>query len=609
MPLNDNTGDEFSTELQDEHVFDAHPPPGIEMLGMNIQTDYGSGSYAEDGRLEVAEDETMNNGEMSESALVGSGLASEEGQSEIGVLANVSDWDKTTGFPAGSIVRYFGSYYKATQDIPSRWFFWGNDSPDESAAWVALTPQQVSAMMANSVGAAAAADRPGSEIGLGLASEEGQSEIGDWSPEDRGLNSSVLGSYAMYGPTEIGAGLASEEGQSEIGLGLASEQSEIGQYAEEGASEIGDWSPEDQGRLNSSVMGGPEVQAPFESFMLGPTGIGAAEMPAAVIKAVEKARDNRQPPPPMKAVDVDAPIADGYDSDVAEFLIGAAMTTGANEFPLTTQFMQRCGAGCPPRYVRVDTEESYQQFRANHSAEMRELSARVDDLAARLDAHLHDPHAHGLDGGADGADGADGGDGASFDYNNNEGFNDDLNADIEDLTVLGQEVDAAEAAKRIDLWMPKRYQGLITAWREGNHVCASLTLPGNDGTVKVCTSLEPVVKCVEEMSKHAAEAGSAETVIGVLPAMGCVLGAGTILKEVAAAAPAILNRPEAKGSAPFVVRIEPKLDPAISALAMLAMACKAGNKQACKEWAKLGKYSPAPVRQAMTEALALAKSV
>jgi len=77
---------------------------------------------------------------------------------------------------------------------------------------------------------------------------------------------------------------------------------------------------------------------------------------------------------------------------------------------------------------------------------------------------------------------------------------------------------------------------------------------------------------------------------------------------VAAAAPAIMDHPEAQSGAPFVVRIEPKVNPALTALAMLAMACRAGNSQACDEWERLGKAAPAPVRQAMVEGLALAKA-
>jgi hypothetical protein len=499
-------------------MFDANPPPGIEMLGSRVETDRGSGSFAEDGRLEVAEDETMNNGEMSESSLMGQ--AAVDGQSEIGQYA------------------------------------------EEGASEIG----QFALDGASEIGQAAVDGQ--SEIGQ--FAEDGASEIGQYAED----GASEIGQYALDGASEIGQ--AAVDGQSEIGLSGGEFDDVLGSYAMYGPTEIGGGIVEPHGG----------IQSPFESFMLDDTGIGAEmSTPVAVAKVIEKARDNRQPPPPMKAVDVDAPMDDsGLDEDVAEFLVGAAMTLGHDAFPLTTQFMQRCGAGCPPRFVRVDTEESYQQFRTEHSPEMSELAEKVAHLSAKVDDHINDPNAH------------------------EGGYDDDLSADIDDLTILGEEVAAAEQAKHVELWMPKRYQGLITAWREGDYICASLMLPGKDGTVKVCTSLEPVVKCVEEMARHAAESGASETVVGHLPAMGCVLGAGTVLKEVAAAAPAILDRPEAKGSAPFVVRIEPKLNPAVSALAMLAMACKSGNAQACKEWSSLAKHSPAPVRQAMQEGLALAKS-
>jgi hypothetical protein len=308
----------------------------------------------------------------------------------------------------------------------------------------------------------------------------------------------------------------------------------------------------------------------------------------AVLKVVETARDARQPAPPMRAVDPDAPpSARSATRPLFRTLVGAAQASGnPDPFPMTAQFMQRCGADMAPRFVRVDTEESYKAFRTGHSPELSELAARVDEMEHALHSHLSDPEAH-----------------------THEGADDALAEDIEDLTVLGANAHAAEDEKRIDLWMPKHFDGLITAWREGDFVCASMQLPGQDGAIRICTSLEPVVKCVTEMSRHAAESGvPAKSVVGVLPAMGCVLGAGTMLKEMAAAAPAIMSRKEAQTKTPFMVRIEPKNSPALAALAMLVMACKLGDQQACMEWENLAKLSPAPVKQAMAEALKLAQA-
>jgi len=568
MSLNDGQHGEFDSELQDEYTFDAHYPPGVEIgagvddfgendedyvsaeeqAPLDLQHDQGSGSYAEDGRLEVAEDRTMSNGESQ----VGS--AAMYGPTEIGE----DDFE-------GVDRNYLTDVGAADREYASE------------------------------IGSTESADRGGSEIGEDFEQEEvylrNQYEIGSTESADRGGSeigdARNAGYIAAYGQSEIGAdGRALADHPSHPyynGHAAASGQSEIGAADREYASEIG---------LDSDVM------MPFESFMLDETRMGekfsnefgvddVGAAPAAVVKVIEKARDNRQPPPPMKAVDVEAPSFDDDDFGLTDVCVGVAEVTGnPNPFPLTSQLMLRAGATIGPRIVRVDTEQSYKAFLVQQSPELA-------DLKARFEAHVSDPNAHG---------------GPSSDLDDLEGRS-DLSDDIDDLVHLGAEAEAIEAQKRVELWMPKRFDGLVTAWREGDFVCASLTLPGKDGEVRICTSLEPISKCVEEMSRHAAEANvPAAAVVGSIPAMGCVLGAGTVLKEMAAAAPAILSRPEASLPAPFVVRIEPKVNPALGALMMLVAACRQGNQQACAEWQKLGELSAGPVKQAMGEALQLAKA-
>jgi hypothetical protein len=405
-------------------------------------------------------------------------------------------------------------------------------------------------LVKSEMGAASAADRIAAEIGAA---------------EEADQYSAQLGSSAMYGPTEIGNAEMVE--QADV----------MGGAADDGPTEIGD----------DDI---PEGTTPWDTFAAEPIRVGGGlpyqyeiGSPAmAVVKVIEKARDNRQPPPPMKAVDVDARPADNNDWGLTDTFIGAALKTGNQDpFPLMSALLLRCGAGqVEPRFVRVDTEDSYKQFRTENSPELSDLRNRVDDLHDRMAEHMSTPGAH-----------------------------DDLADDVEDLTLMGEDVQNAEKDKRIELWMPKRFDGLVEAWREGDFVCASIALPGKRGEIRICTSMEPIVKCVSEMSRHAAEAGvPASAVVGALPAMGCVLGAGTLIKEMASAAPSILQRPETNKMGAFVVRIEPKANPALSALAMLVAACRAGNKQACDEWARLGATAAGPVRQAMGEALQIVKA-
>lgn len=472
--LNDKGRGEFDNMLEDEFTFDAHPPPETLIGRLPIAPDAGSGSYAEDGNYEVAEDTMADVDNVGSAAMFGPteiGEYAADGASEIGRLQRASN--------------LAGAY----------------------------------------------AEGGASEIGQSYA-EGGMSEIGD--------------SYAEGGPAEIGA--YAEDGMSEIGG-----------YAEDGMSEIG--------HGQASLEGASEIG-------IGPYAEdGAFEIGEAVAAVVETARDNRQPPPPMRVVDVDEdPLADGDDPwGVVDSMYNMSEHVGGGEnlFPLTTKFMQRAGQGMTPRIVRVDTEESYKKFRQDSSPEIAELRQALAE-------HINDPNAH-----------------SAFDE------------DISEFALIGAEVEAAEAEKTVDLWMPKHFEGNVTAWREGDNVCASMRMPGG----RILTSVEPMENCVEEMAQHAANAGvKIGEVVDALPAMGCVLGAGTVLKEMAKGAPEIAKRPEMKKDVPFMVRLEPKVAPALCALCMLAFACKAGDAQACAEWEALGKTASAPVKQAMKEALALVKS-
>lgn len=317
--------------------------------------------------------------------------------------------------------------------------------------------------------------------------------------------------------------------------------------------------------------------------------IGNVEIGAAVRKVIKKARDNRMPAPKMRAVPVGDTSQGVYleprnDWSLTDVFIGVAEVTGnPDPFPMTSALMLRFGAGNEAgRVVRVDTEDSYKAFRADQSPEMAKLQASVADLQQRLLDHESDPNAHGL----------------TIDQ-------------VEELTLIGEEVDAAEDAKRITLYMPAHFDGLLEAWDGGDCICASIALPGADGKARIATSVEPKDKAIAEMARHAAEADvPGPAIVGMIPHMGCVLGAATAIKEMAAAAPSILAQPQAQGQAPFVVRIEPKASPALCALAALAVQCQNGNVQACTEWEALRSAAGnGPVAQAMGEAMALIKRV
>lgn len=306
--------------------------------------------------------------------------------------------------------------------------------------------------------------------------------------------------------------------------------------------------------------------------------VGAAQ--AAVFKTVAKARDNRRPAPPLRAVSLDEAEDDSSPmDDCVEDICGAA----EDAFPITAQLLQQYGAGGDARIVRVDTEESYKQFRTDGSPEMAALQRKVAEVEQRLVAHMADPGAH-------------------------HGPAPAIRGDIAELRHMGAEVAAIEEQKRIPLRMPKHFNGLVDAWREGDFAVASLVIPGADGDPRIVTAMEPVEKGTLEAAKAATEAGApAAIIVGYIDEIGETLAAANVIKELASASPSILKRPEARGRGPFMVRLAPKTSPALFALAALSRMCAAGDAKACDEWTRLSAASPPVVKQAMAEILAVMK--
>jgi hypothetical protein len=183
-----------------------------------------------------------------------------------------------------------------------------------------------------------------------------------------------------------------------------------------------------------------------------------------------------------------------------------------------------------------------------------------------------------------------------------------IQGDIADLKHMGAEVAAIEEQKRIPLRMPKHFNGLVDAWREGDFAVASIVIPGADGDPRIVTAMEPVEKGMLEAAKAATESGApAAIIVGYIDEIGETLAAANVIKDLASASPSILKRPEARGREPFMIRLAPKTSPALFALAALSRMCVAGDAKACDEWNRLAAASPPVVKQAMAEILAVMK--
>ena len=286
--------------------------------------------------------------------------------------------------------------------------------------------------------------------------------------------------------------------------------------------------------LESEVETAPEIaeletSAPWMDIVGEETAQRAA---LAVREVVRQARDDREPTPPLDVVTFDE--LDALDVTV----LGADQPRGA------------------PRYLRVDTEDSYRDFVADGSPELAALRDKVEELEAALQAHIDDPDAHIL-------------------------------GMIEDISVLLPEAEAAQ--RRVPLRLPPWAEGKIDCWREGDVICCSIRLPGPDGKVRLCTSAAPLADGVIEVIGCASRAGiDVVDVLGALPEMACVLVGASVAKMLLAAAPSALSRPEVRAGEVFVgAVVRPDDRVRAGALVALLQRCDAGNAAACSEWAAL----------------------
>ena len=151
--------------------------------------------------------------------------------------------------------------------------------------------------------------------------------------------------------------------------------------------------------------------------------------------------------------------------------------------------------------VRLDTEESYVDYLGERAATMEE---RVDALEHELAAHEADPYAH----------------------------------------VMGAD---------IPLSLPPWAEGKVRCWREGDELLCSMRLPGPDGKVRIATTSTSLNGSAAEVCGYAMCAGvDAVDMLGAVPVLSEMLGAGGLLPRLAAAAPALLSRSEAYNGEAFV---------------------------------------------------------
>ena len=268
---------------------------------------------------------------------------------------------------------------------------------------------------------------------------------------------------------------------------------------------------------------------------------------------ISRAKEDRPPcRAPVRIVNLDAPPEE-FERELLEDVI----LLGDEAAPLASLY-RRFRESREPRYVRLDTPESYREFRISQSPEMVALQEKVAELETILREHMADGH---------------GGQALVLGYV----------AEIRDLeAVCGLD------AKRVPIRMPEFADGAWDCWLEGEVVCGSLALPGPDGDFRIATSASPIGPHLDRACGYLDSGASVTELLGVLPTLSAMLGGAEILPALARAAPSLLAYEEEEGGAPLVGKIVPQGGSAsLPALIALLQGAQAGDPRAIAEWQRL----------------------
>jgi len=290
---------------------------------------------------------------------------------------------------------------------------------------------------------------------------------------------------------------------------------------------------------------------------------------AAAREIVRQAQASRLPAPFLRVEPSTGDVGDVDVEDVLGELLGVIEDDESDapapftpvdsyDFPVTQKLHRKFKAALPsPKVMRVDTEESYKKFmdekRAPYIAELEQRVARAE---AALAQHASDGHGVAMD-------------------------------------VLGADVEQAKqraltGGDEIPMSLPPGTEKHVKVWQDGGQICCSMRLPGPDGKVRIATASSPVERHVEEVLCYTEDGDvNPMEVMGALPMMAQILGGGSLVTQIAAAASELLARPEVKAGKPFVGKVTPVSDPAVAAIMALLQMCRAGDKRALKEVKKL----------------------
>lgn len=248
-----------------------------------------------------------------------------------------------------------------------------------------------------------------------------------------------------------------------------------------------------------------------------------------------------------------------YTFASSNYYLGADEGVDEGEHPLYDQIRARFRSAVgKPKLVRLDDEESYQDFRARRrQPHIDELDARLTRLEKALHEHVSDAH------------GGFGDDVRAFEsyLDNTSGRSDD-----HERAIVGAVADAARGGTKVPLGLPPSARGKIECWRDGDEVLLSAKLPIGIATTgaALVPEIEEIVGCANEVGCCGLEA----------LLLGWQLAPSTagkrLLGDLCRAAPLL-------GHAPGIRVLQTNVDAGLAAMMALLQRCQRGDRQACRE--------------------------
>lgn len=303
-----------------------------------------------------------------------------------------------------------------------------------------------------------------------------------------------------------------------------------------------------------------------------PASVDLIDAARETVRTLKKRR-LRTPPASLKLVSNDSTAHTFEPVEVAVIGADAGIAKGIASFfdKLRDRFKAAIGK---PKVVRLDTDESYKDFRDTRR------QPYVEALASRLalveQAFLeHAGDGHGADFGFNDVEAFE----RHLDGNLNSHRGNDISLDGNYYTIVNNLIaNAQRGGSRVNLGMP---YGKVECWRDGDEVLVSARFSNGIATTGVV-----VDECFEE-------------VVGVAEIVGCcgedalIIGAHLapavcglrLLGDLCRAAPTL-----SQASGPLIGALVPQADPGFAAMMGLLQRCQQGDKQALREAHKLAGY-------------------